>query len=479
MSISAPFKSSWFVVRAFAWLVLFLLLVVAWVFIVTRFPLSGLFQFLGNLGLSEIQSIMTLSLLPPMILTTLIWLKLRKPGPAATSAGANVTTTPEVIAPPVNTLHIAAWSAITPFGDVAATLAGTQGKKAVFAPDKAVKDSESLPFFTASIDALPLSIFACPEDDVLAYPVETRSRIKRTTAMLFTVLNALHEKKEALDIKLPMGQAVQVFWLPPTESMLTSAPSPEDIADAFSTAWKRSKWNTTDHVLASFTSKKCYEILHSLQHSSDKERSPITLIIAADSLLDPEELAHPIAQGMLYSGATKNGFIPAEGAGGLLLVDANFVTKMELSNLNTLGPIKNVQRESERNAKAKIDSTTLTSCITLAMNTSQMGTSQLRADKIGAILSDTDHRLEPLGLEVIAAMLQTLPDHKPQDRISPMEYAGSFGIASDIIHLALAAELAEATEQAILTVSVADSKHTAAVVILPEMEEQVSQNVSA
>ena len=464
MSISAPFQSSYFVVRALAWLVLFLLLMVAWVFIVTKFSLSGLFQFLSNLGLSEIQGIMTLSLLPPMILTMLIWLKLRKPDPVATTAEASVTIPPETIAAPVNTLHIAAWSAITPFGDVATTLTGTKGKRAVFYPDKEVASAEGLPFLTARIDALPLAVFA--------YPIETRLLIKRTTAMLFTVLNALHEKKEALDIRLPMGQAVQVYWLPPTESMLSNfvnAPSPEDIADAFATVWKRSEWNTTEHVLASLTSKSSYEILHTLQHSSDKARSPITLIIAADSLIDPEELAQPIAQGMLYSGATKNGFIPAEGAGGLLLIDASYATKMELFNLITLGPIKTVQRESERNVKAKIDSATLTSCITQAMNTSQTS-----ADKIGAIICDTDHRLEPRGLEVIAAMLQTLPEHKPQDRISPMEYAGSFGIASDIIHLALAAEITKETEQAILTVSVADAQHTAALVILPEMKEQAS-----
>lgn len=471
MSLSAPFNSSWFVVRAFAWFVLFLLLMVVWVFIVTRFPLAGFFQFFSKFGLSEIQSIMTLSLLPPMLPTMLIWLKWRKPGSAATTAEAGVTTNPETIATPVNTLHIVAWSAITPFGDAAATLAGTQEKQAVFYPDKAiaVANAEDLPFFTARIEALPLTMFACPAEDVLAYPVETRSRSKRTTAMLLIVLNALHEKKEMLDIELPVEQAVRVFWLPPTESMLADAPSPDDVVDAFATAWQRSAWNTTKHTLASFASKKCYEILHNLQHSSHQAHSPITLIIAADSLLDPEELAQPIAQGMLYSGATKNGFIPAEGAGGLLLVDASYAIKMDLSNLNTLGPVNSVQRESERNANAEIDSAPLTRCINLAMRTSQTS-----ADKIGAILCDTDHRLEPRGLEVIAAMLQTLPEHKSLNRISPMEYAGSVGLASDIIHLALAAEIAEATEQAILNISVADAKQTAAVMILPQMKEQAT-----
>jgi hypothetical protein len=96
-----------------------------------------------------------------------------------------------------------------------------------------------------------------------------------------------------------------------------------------------------------------------------------------------------------------------------------------------------------------------------------MNTSQTSADKIGAILSDTDHRLEPRGLEVMDAIRLACPNHQPQDRISPMEYAGSFGMASDLIHLAVAAEAAKAAEQAILTISVADARQTAAVVVLP------------
>lgn len=68
-------------------------------------------------------------------------------------------------------------------------------------------------------------------------------------------------------------------------------------------------------------------------------------------------------------------------------------------------------------------------------------------------------------MAVVGAMMQVLAGLDPLgQRISPMEYAGAFGAASDLVHLALAVELA--SEKAALALS-STGGQSAGVVVMP------------
>jgi hypothetical protein len=83
---------------------------------------------------------------------------------------------------------------------------------------------------------------------------------------------------------------------------------------------------------------------------------------------------------------------------------------------------------------------------------------------IGIVVSDADHRTRG-SMEVIGAMTHVLAGLDPlEQRISPMEYTGAFGAASDLVHLALAVELAG--EKSVLALSTSCGQ-CAAVVVIP------------
>ena len=93
-----------------------------------------------------------------------------------------------------------------------------------------------------------------------------------------------------------------------------------------------------------------------------------------------------------------------------------------------------------------------------------LAASATTAEDISFLVADADHRTAG-SLEVIDAMAQVLVALDPlEHRISPMEYAGAFGAASDLIHLALAVELAGQGSVLALTSS---AEHRSAVVINP------------
>lgn len=187
------------------------------------------------------------------------------------------------------------------------------------------------------------------------------------------------------------------------------------------------------------------------------------MLLAADSLVSPDELLAPLALGQVFSNKIPDGFVPAEGAAGLLLVDAAYATASNLVDLCTLGIVHLEQRATDRGTAGKVDSSALTTCFTEAMTSTKT-----TADKVGIVISDTDHRL-PRSVEVIQAMEQMLPELDPlTQRITPMAFAGNFGAASDLIHLALAADMAVTIGQAALTVNVTHARQTAAVVITPD-----------
>lgn len=447
----AFFTSPNIVVRGVTWLIAFLLLTMLWIFLLRFLPADGLFHYLGTIGMTGTQTIAAITLLPPLALSFLSWISLQVlTPPAAAPKTASVQPTPEaIVAPPLEMLRIAAWSAVTPFGDAGTTIASSQEQEKIFRPDDAIHNTEGHPIHAATIKELPL--------EVLDYPVETRSRAMRITAMLVTVLNTLFEQQA--ELARSTTAPATVYWLVPD-----SLPLDNEIRLSFSMAWTHSYWRTVDydlHLLSAAT-ESVYGTVNALQQHMSNNKMPYVLLLAADSLVNPDELLLPLALDQVFSSKITDGFVPAEGAAGLLLVDAAFAARSQMDGLCMLGTAQRGLRTSDRIANGNVDSSTLTACIKEAM-----AASKITADKIGNVISDTDHRLSRAS-EVIDAMGEILPELDPlSHRTAPMAYAGSFGVASDLIHIALAAEMATTTEQAALVVSVADVRQTAAMMIFP------------
>lgn len=400
------------------------------------------------------QSVTAMTLLPPMVLTFIAWLGLRiiVPSPASSAVDtASMKSTsmvmPAVVPSQANMLRIAAWGAVTPFGDAGTTISGSRDQEKIFRLDNAIRNADGHPVHAAAVEELRL------ED--LGYPGDTRSRPMRVAAMLVTVLNTLYDQQSELANSSTSPATVYCF-IPATMRV------DSETRLYFATAWLHSSWKNIDHDLHLLPSatENVYSVVNNLQTMLDPNKMSYILLLAADSLLDPGELMMPLAENLVFSGQTADGFIPAEGAAGLLLVDAAFATRSHLGDLCSLGPVQQGLRVSDRTAKGKIDSSTLTTCITEAM-----AAVNTTADRIGNVINDTDHRFSRAG-EVIETLGKTLPDLDPlSQRINPMAFAGSFGAASDLIHLVLGADAAAASEQAALVVSVTHVRKTAAVVI--------------
>ena len=451
MKLTAFFTSPSIVVRGVTWLTAFLLLTVFWILLLRFLPLDGLFHYLGTIGMTGTQSIMAITLLPPLATSLLSWISLKalKP-PEATPNTTLVKPTPEaIVAPATAMLRIAAWSVLTPFGDAGATVGGSQGQEKIFRPDNAIRNTEGHPVHAATIEELPL--------ELLNYPLETRSRAMRISAMLVTVLNDLFERQD--ELAQATTAPATVYWLVPEV-----LPRDNETRLAFSIAWTHSHWCDASydlHLLSAVT-ESAYGTVSALQQHMSNGKMQYVLLLAADSLVSPDELESPLASGRVFSSETADGFVPAEGAAGLILVNAALAVDSQLVGLCTLGSARRELRTSDRNLKGKVDSSALTTCITDAITAAKTTT-----DSVGSMISDTDHRFLR-NTEVIQAMEQILPGLDPlSDRINPMAFAGNFGAASDLIHMALAAEMAIATEQAALVVSVADARQTAAMIILP------------
>lgn len=440
-------------VRGIAWLITFLLLTMMWILIMSLrlLPLDGLFQHFGSIGMTGTQSIVTMTLLPPLILIFVGWLGMGVfTPPAVTSAAPGSMASAQIssVTKPDGKLLLAAWSVVTPFGEVRETIEGSRNQEKLFRPDDEIRDADGHPVHSAIIKELSL--------ENLGYPNETRSRAMRVSAMLVSVLNTLHNQQE--DLNISAASPVVIYWQIP---MTMSADNQTRLH--FDTAWRSSSWHDIAYDLHLLLApESAYGALNAMQLHMLQANTPRTLLLAADSLIDPNELMMLLSQRLVFSGKNVDGFVPAEGAAGLLLVDAAFAASAQLGGLCALGPVQRGLRTSDRTVKGKIDSSTLTTCITGAM-----AASKITAGEIGNVISDTDHRFARSG-EVIEAMGETLPELDPlSQRIAPMAYAGSFGVASDLIHIALAAEMTTATEQAALVVSVASARQTAAMMIFP------------
>ncbi len=347
-------------------------------------------------------------------------------------------------------LRNGAWSAITPNGDAAATIERCLRQEKVFHPDGAIRNRDGHPVHSAAVEALPLA--------ALGYPDASRERAMRLPALLLTVLNDLHDQQ--LELAHATAAAATVVCLLPA-----ALAGDEETRPRFAAAWARSDWRDVAYRLQLVPSSPdgAYAVLNDLRGQMDPLRMPYVLLLAADSLLDPDELSRELALGRVFSDKAPNGFVPAEGAGGLLLVHSGFAEAVPLVGLSRLGLANRATRESDRGDKGKVDSATLSACMNEAM-----AAVEVAAGDVGAVLADTDHRAQR-GMEVIQSMGRILPALDPlAQRISPMEYAGCFGAAADLLHLALAAEMAASGERATMALSLGGDRQTAAVVILPD-----------
>lgn len=380
---------------------------------------------------------------PPVLLTFMCWTGMRlystprtfPASPPATDAPAPPSAPPMSVA----RFRIGAWSALTPHGNVIETVEGTKARTTVFKPDKAIPHPSGYPAHAGIIDALNL--------EAMGHAAGTRLRSPRVMTMLAAILDDLHAQQDTLTASID-GPA-NVYWLVP-HALMTSDEAQNAL---FAGAWKRSAWREGAYLLHMIPAgdASVFTVLSVLQTGIDQSSVPYTIIVAADSLLDREELASALALGHVFSHTAPHGFIPSEGAGGVLLFNPNKTPDDLWANAAIMGPVKAVGRDTNHDGLRGVMSAALTA-------------SGKGAADIGIVVSDSDHRTRG-SMEVIGAMTLVLAGLDPlEQRLSPMEYAGGFGAASDLVHLALAVELAG--EKSVLAISTNCGQY-ASVVVLP------------
>lgn len=340
---------------------------------------------------------------------------------------------------PVARFRIGAWSALTPHGNVIDTVEATKARAKIFKPDKVITHPSGYPAQASMIGTLKL--------EAMGYPAGTRSRAARVMTMLGAVLDDLHAQQATLVESLEGPPTV--YWLVPA-----ALKSGDDVQDAlFSGAWNRSAWRNGAYLLNRIPAGEAnvFSVLSVLQNGIDEAGVPCTIIIAADSLLDREELAPALALGEVFSHTAPDGFIPSEGAGGVLLFNPNTISDDLWADAAIMGPVKASARNTNDGGLRGVMSAALTA-------------SGKGADDIGVVVSDSDHRSRGV-MEVIDAMAHVLAALDPlEHRVSPMEYVGAFGAASDLVHLALAVEMAG--EKSVLAISTGGAQF-ASVVVMP------------
>lgn len=380
---------------------------------------------------------------PPVLLTFLGWtgmnlVSIRRTLPIAPQV-SDAPAAPLMSQLQVARFRIGAWSALTPHGNAIETVAGTRARTKVFKPDKAILLPSGYPAHAGMIDVLNL--------EALGHAAGTRSRAARVMAMLCAILDDLHSQQATLTVSID-GPA-NVYWLLPHGFM-----SGDDAqGELFAGAWKRSAWREGAYLLHMVPAgdASVFTVLSGLQNGIDQSAIPYTIIVAADSLLDREELAPALALGQVFSHTAPQGFIPSEGAGGVLLFNPHQALDDLWSNAAIMGPVMAAGRDIKHER--------LRGVMAGALTAAGKG-----ASDIGVVVSDSDHRARG-SKEVIGAMMHLFSELDPmEERISPMEYAGAFGAASDLVHLALAVELAG--EKSVLLLSTSGGQR-ASVVVMP------------
>lgn len=420
--------------KIFLWILTLLVLSAVWFIIVASVAPA-------RLDFSSVGSSLMAST-PPVLFTFLCWTGMK----IFSTPRILPTATPVANAPPpaelpmsVARFRIGAWSALTPHGNVIETIEGTKARIKVFKPDKAIQHPSGYPVHAGIIDSLEL--------EAMGHAAGTRLRAPRVMTMLAAILDDLHAQQAALN-ELIEGPA-NVYWLLPQALM-----DGDDARSAiFAAVWKRSAWREGAYLMHMIADRDAnvFTLLSDLQKGIDQSCIPYTIIVAADSLLDHEELAPALALGQVFSHTAPQGFIPSEGAGGVLLFNPDKAPDDLWANAAVMGPVRAVRRNTNQDGLRAV----LASALTAAGK---------GAADIGVVVSDSDHRTRG-SMEVVGAMTQLLAGMDPMEqRISPMEYAGAFGAASDLVHLALAIELAGEKPALALSTSCG---HRAAVIVMP------------
>ncbi|WP_157751009.1 hypothetical protein [Janthinobacterium svalbardensis] len=327
--------------------------------------------------------------------------------------------TPEVApAPPIPVvrLRIGAWSALTPHGAVTETAEGSKARKQVFKPDKAILHPSGYPAHAGIVDPLDLA--------ATGHVAGTRLRAPRVMTLLAAILDDLHAQQGSL-VRREDGP-VSVYWLAPDAISGDAAQGA-----IFARAWQHSAWRDMPYVLQAMAGGEAqlFTVLSALQNGIGQPDVACAIIVGADSLLDTEELAPALALGQVFSSSAPQGFIPAEGAGGIVLWNPDKAPEQMWANAAILGPVSTMPGAATH--------ATMRSVMSAALVASGMD-----AADIAHVVSDADHRPQA-SMAVVAAMLEVLAGLDPlEQRLSPMESAGSFGAAADLVHLALAVELA-------------------------------------
>ena len=435
----APVSSSGpkLAVKIFLWVLALIVLGVAW------------FALLANVAPARLNfssgGAILMASAPPMLLMLLCWTGVQRFSAPHTKPQA--LQVPDAAAlpskPPMSTarFRIGAWSALTPFGNVTETAQGTKSRTKVVKPDKSILLPSGYPAHAGIIDIVNL--------EAMGHAPGTRLRAPRVMAMLAAILDDLHAQQATLT-QSTEGPA-NVYWLVP-QALMTGGDTQNALFDY---AWKHSAWRDDAYLLHTIPDgdANVFTVLSVLQNGIDQSPVPYTILIAADSLLDREELARALALGQVFSHTAPLGFIPSEGAGGVVLFNPGSTSDDQWANAAIMGPVKAAGRDTHYDGLPGVMSAALTAC-------------GARAVDIGIVVSDSDHR-SPGSVAAIGAMTQVLSELDPlEHRISPMEYAGAFGAASDLVHLALAVELAG--EKPVLALSTSGGR-CASVVISPNL----------
>ncbi|WP_139842446.1 hypothetical protein [Janthinobacterium sp. GW458P] len=404
------------VFRIVLWILVLAIVGIAWIVLLASVAPS-------RLDLSGGGAILMLCA-PPVLLAFLGWTGLQflaapKSVPSLPASMSGSVPSPEVapaLPVPLVRLRIGAWSALTPHGAVTETAEGSKARKQVFKPDKAILHPSGYPAHAGIVDPLDLA--------ATGHAAGTRLRAPRVMAMLAAILDDLHAQQGSL-VRREDGP-VSVYWLAP------DAISGDEAQGAvFARAWQQSAWRDIAYVLQAMRAGEAhlFSVLSSLQSGIGQPGVACTIIVGADSLLDPEELAPALALGQVFSNSAPQGYIPAEGAGGIVLWNPDRAPEQVWANAAILGPVSIMQGAATHAAVRSVMSAAITA-------------SGMDAADIAHVVSDADHRPHA-SMAVVAAMQQVLAGLDPlEQRLSPMESAGSFGIAADLVHLALAVELA-------------------------------------
>lgn len=390
-----------------------------------------------------------LTFTPPVLMTLLSWIVVRARQPPA-AAEARVDSTQAVpealIEHSTLRFRIGAFSVLTPFGNALETIQGTQAKKKLFQVDRTLRIPGSLPVHAAMVPRMPL--------ERMGYPANTRDMAARITAMLAHVLDELHRQQDWIGAEIP-APGVVCLLAPP---LLDEAA----LREAFAAAWSSSPWRDVKHELRFLPGEPGagYALIDGLQRDINQFRAPFALLLAADSLIERDRVAQMIELDQVFSHTAPNGIVPSESAAGLLLLHPEHGPAQFSHDACRLGRSAFVARPGDGSSPG-----TGPALLPAAMAAAIAADAAVRAS-IGAIVSDADHRAAGM-IEAAAAMTSHLPHLDPlADRISPMQYAGAFGAATDLVHICLGAEQALTQALSVGVLSASD-RGAAALLVMP------------